>query len=345
MASSNVQPSEIFKAGNVAVITGASSGIGRATARRCASLGMKVVMADVDVAELAQAKAEVQSLASNAEDVLAVPTDVSSQADVEALKELTLGAFGGQCHFLMNNAGIQLLNGGPLETGGTWEKTLAVNTWGPIYGCQAFVPAMQASGQPGLVVNTGSKQGITAPPGNLAYNMSKAALKCFTEGLEHDLRNSPSSSGATSKVHAALLVPGWVNTSIALKPKRKAAAAAAAVAAAVAAAAAEAEGGSAGDAQAAAAAATEAFDAASVFHEGNPASAAWMPDQVVDFMLEELSKNNFYIICPDNDVTREVDNLRMTWAMQDVTENRAPLSRWHPDYKDAFAEYVSAGKK
>jgi len=70
-----------------------------------------------------------------------------------------------------------------------------------------------------------------------------------------------------------------------------------------------------------------------------------MPDQVVDFMLEELSKNNFYIICPDNDVTREVDNLRMTWAMQDVTENRAPLSRWHPDYKDAFAEYVSAGKK
>ena len=81
------------------------------------------------------------------------------------------------------------------------------------------------------------------------------------------------------------------------------------------------------------------------FHEDNPASGAWMPQQVVDFMISELDRGLFYIICPDNDVDRETDNLRMTWTMQDITLNRPPLSRWHPEYKDKFTEFLKANKK
>lgn len=150
------------------------------------------------------------------------------------------------------------------------------------------------------------------PPGNLTYNMSKAALKCYTEGLEHHLR-----SVGGGKLRSALLIPGWVNTSIMLKSIRQE----------------KLDKG-------------EAFDANSVFfHEAKPADGAWMPSQVVDFMLEELSKGRFYIVCPDNDVDRETDNLRMTWTMQDITQDRPPLSRWHDDYKEKFSAFVEENKK
>merc|ERR1719277_2977153 len=118
----------------------------------------------------------------------------------------------------MNNAGVGT-GGGALAPLKDWQRTIDVNAWGPIHGCQAFVPSMKASGKPGLIVNTGSKQGITMPPGNLSYNVSKAALKAYTEGLQHELRQE-------SKLRAALLVPGWMNTSIMLKSKRSEAAAA-----------------------------------------------------------------------------------------------------------------------
>jgi hypothetical protein len=89
----------------------------------------------------------------------------------------------------------------------------------------------------------------------------------------------------------------------------------------------------------------ETFDDSSVpFHEEVPADGAWMPSQVVEFMVKELDKGRFYIICPDNDVDRETDNLRMTWTMQDITEDRPPLSRWHPEYKEKFNEYLEANK-
>jgi short-subunit dehydrogenase len=166
---------------------------------------------------------------------------------------------------------------------------------------------MEDMKEPGIIVNTGSKQGITMPPGNLTYNMSKAALKTYTEGLEHALRQEPS-----RLLRAALLVPGWVNTSIVKKTMRDNAVAAG-----------------------------ETFDESNVpFHEEAPADGAWMPSKVVKFMVEELDKGRFYIICPDNDVDRKTDNLRMTWTVQDITENRPPLSRWHPDYTDKFSEYL-----
>ena len=74
---------------------------------------------------------------------------------------------------------------------------------------------------------------------------------------------------------------------------------------------------------------------------GEKPPGSWWPEQVADFMLERMSAGDFYIICPDNDVTRPIDNARMTWAMQDLTQNRPPLSRWHPDYEHAFAEFLA----
>lgn len=303
--------SRVLAAGNVAVITGSSSGIGKAVARHCAQLGMKVFMADIDEKELIEAVKEVGAVAKGgADDVRGVPTDV---ADAEAVGRLKDAAFAatGAVHFLMNNAGMERKGTGPLAPLEAWRRVVDVNTFGPINGCQTFVPAMKASGQPGLIVNTGSKQGITMPPGNTAYNMSKAALKVYTEGLEHELRSDPD-----NKLTAALLVPGWVNTSIALKAARD-------------------EAEKTGE---------EWDDSKAFFHEGKPQADAWMPQQIVEFMIQELDKGRFYIMCPDNDVDRETDNLRMTWTMQDITQDRPPLSRWHPEYKDAFAAFVAESK-
>ncbi|MBB5457032.1 SDR family oxidoreductase [Paraburkholderia sp. Cpub6] len=111
----------------------------------------------------------------------------------------------------MNNAGIQP---GSVMFGAAanWERVLDVNLWGVICGTQTFVPAMIARGRPGLVINTGSKQGITTPPGDPAYNISKAGLKAFTEALQHELRNTPG-----CRISAHLLIPGFVFTELAAR--------------------------------------------------------------------------------------------------------------------------------
>jgi hypothetical protein len=143
------------------------------------------------------------------------------------------------------------------------------------------------AGKPAAIVNTGSKQGITTPPGDTAYNVSKAGIKVLTEGLQHTLRNI-----AGCQVSAHLLVPGFTFTGMTRR------------------------------------------------RTDEKPPGAWTPEQVVEFMLERIGAGDFYIICPDNDVTRQMDNARMTWAMQDITQNRPPLSRWHPDYEHAFAEFL-----
>jgi len=68
--------------------------------------------------------------------------------------------------------------------------------------------------------------------------------------------------------------------------------------------------------------------------------AAWTPDQTVDFMTERLAAGSFYILCPDNDVPRALDEQRILWAAGDIVENRPPLSRWHPDYAEAFKAFL-----
>ena len=273
---------------HVAVVTGAASGIGFAAARAFAGLGMKVAIADRD-AEGLKAAGQVLATLVGEENVLAAPTDVARREAVQALHEQVTTRFGA-VHVLMNNAGIQPGSAmfGPTET---WERILAVNLGGIVNGTQIFAPGMIAGGAPGLIINTGSKQGITTPPGDPAYNVSKAGVKAFTEALQHELRGT-----AGCKVSAHLLIPGFVYTPLTAKGRPE-----------------------------------------------QPAGA-WTPEQTVDFMLERLGAGDFYILCPDTDTPRALDEKRMAWAMGDIIENRPPLSRWHPDYAEAFAAFVKAGR-
>jgi NAD(P)-dependent dehydrogenase (short-subunit alcohol dehydrogenase family) len=270
--------------GRVAVITGGASGIGLAAAKRFAGLGLRIAIADLAASDLERAAKEIRS--GGKAEVLTVSTDVSRMEEVMRLKERVYAAFG-EVGILMNNAGTGN-GGGPFENYDGWQRVLGTNLWGVINGIQAFTDAMIAQGTPAAIVNTGSKQGITTPPGDTAYNVSKAGVKVATEGLQHVLRNTPG-----CKVTAHLLVPGWVHTGLTAR-------------------------------------------------EGGPKPAgAWAPDQVIVRLMDSMGKGDFYIICPDNEVTSEIDRKRILWAAGDLAENRPPLSRWHPDYKDAFAAFLA----
>lgn len=271
-----------LNAQSVAVITGGAAGIGLAAACRFGAQGMRVVLVDLGADRLATASALVSD--AGALEVMVAECDVSDRAAVEALEASVTARFGG-ADIVMSNAGIQPGSAlfSPVEV---WRKILEVNLWGMIHCAQVFAPGMIARGRPGMIINSGSKQGITTPPGDPAYNVAKTGVKSFTEALEHELRNSG------GKISAHLLIPGFVFTELTRNGR------------------------------------TEKPD------------AAWTPDQIADFMVEALNNGDFYVLCPDNDVDRVTDEKRMAWAMGDVINNRPPLSRWHPDYGDAFAQYM-----
>jgi NAD(P)-dependent dehydrogenase (short-subunit alcohol dehydrogenase family) len=194
-------------AGNVAVVTGAASGIGFAAASRFATLGMKVVLADRAGEALERATREVAaSSPEGTAAVIGIGTDVSRRDEVVTLRDTVTERFG-PVSVLMNNAGVGNNPGQPWENSGAWRALVDVNLWGVVYGCEAFVPGMLARSEPALVINTGSKQGITSPPGNAAYNMSKAALRNFSESLAHALRGA-----ANGRISAHLLIPGFTHT-------------------------------------------------------------------------------------------------------------------------------------
>ena len=175
-------PHPALAAGNAAVVTGGASGIGLATAKRFAELGLRVCLADLSEDALKQAVDEL----GGGENVMAQATDVSDRASVDRLAEAVEERFG-PVSVVMNNAGTGG-GGDALSNPEGWQRVLGVNLWGVIHGVQRFVPALVESDRPGLVINTGSKQGITQPPGDTAYNVSKAGVKALTEGLAHTLR-------------------------------------------------------------------------------------------------------------------------------------------------------------
>ena len=279
-------PHPVMSPDHVAVITGGASGIGLAAAQKFASLGMKVCVADLGHDRLAAAEAELVSASpGGAANVMTMSVDVSQAEEVLSLEAAVRRRFGGT-DLLMNNAGIQPGSSmfGPAEN---WQRILGVNLWGVIHGSQVFAPRMIERGRAGLIINTGSKQGITTPPGDPAYNVSKAGVKAFTEALQHELRNTKE-----GLVTAHLLIPGFVFTGLTAKGRTE-----------------------------------------------KPAGA-WTAEQTVDFMIERLEAGDFYILCPDNDVPRGLDERRILWAAGDMVENRPPLSRWHPNYAEAFAQFV-----
>jgi NAD(P)-dependent dehydrogenase (short-subunit alcohol dehydrogenase family) len=243
-----------------------------------------VCIADVDQNRLAEAATKLSSVTGPA-NVMTFAVDVGRAESVADLERGVRERFGGT-DVLMNNAGIQ--PGSTLfAEPDNWQRIIAVNMWGIINGSRIFAPNMIARGKPGLIINTGSKQGITTPPGDPAYNVSKAGVKAFTEALQHELRNTKD-----CRIAAHLLIPGFVFTGLTAKGRTE-----------------------------------------------KPAGA-WTPEQTVEFMLTRLEADDFYILCPDNDVPRALDEKRMLWAAGDIVENRPPLSRWHPDYAGAFKRFV-----
>jgi NAD(P)-dependent dehydrogenase (short-subunit alcohol dehydrogenase family) len=190
--------------GKVAVVTGAGSGIGRGLARKAATEGMKVVLADVEPAALTEAEEEVALLGA---ETFAVPTDVSDAGAVEALAAAAYDRFGS-VHLVCLNAGV-------FQAGVSWERTeadwawvLGVNLWGPIHGVRAFVPRLIEQGGPAHIVVTSSMAGMMTVPYSGPYVVSKFGAASLAECLAHDL------AAQGSEIGVSCLVPGAVDTKI-----------------------------------------------------------------------------------------------------------------------------------
>lgn len=267
--------------GRVAVVTGAASGIGLAAARKFGEAGMRIVLVDIDADSLERAVADLKSTGINAR---AVRADVSRGEDMARVKT-EADAFG-EVSVLMNNAAREGGDGLFADIA-KWKATLDINVGGVLHGIQLFVPDMISVNWLCMVINTGSKQGITLPPGDTAYNVSKAALRALTESLAHELL------ATNDRVSAHLLIPGFTYTGLTRARGIK-----------------------------------------------EKPAAAWTAEQVVEFMWPALAHGDFYILCPDNDVARVTDEKRIRWAADDIIKNRPALSRWHPDYKQAFADHM-----
>lgn len=193
-----------ISSGDVAVITGAGSGIGRALAQHAALLGMRVVAADVEQPKLDETVRLITDAGGTA---IGVPTDVSVAESVQALADAAYDTYG-DVHVLCNNAGV-------FSGGLVWERTIAdwnwvmgVNLYGIVHAINSFVPRMIAAGHPSHIVNTASMGGLITNGYSGPYYSSKFAAVGVSECLAHDLR------GAGAPVGVSVLVPSLIATSI-----------------------------------------------------------------------------------------------------------------------------------
>jgi Short-chain dehydrogenases of various substrate specificities len=190
--------------GEVAVITGAASGLGLGLARACAARGMKLALADIQGPELDRIAGELQKEGS---DVLALTTDVAEVDNVELLAHRVYQRFG-EVHFLFNNAGVlgktsmldAMLN--------DWEWIIGVNMWGIIHGVRAFVPRMLAGGKEGRVINIVGGAGFLSGPGLGIYRMTKHAVVALSESLYHELAITG------SKIKVSVVSPAFIKSNL-----------------------------------------------------------------------------------------------------------------------------------
>ncbi|GEC65042.1 oxidoreductase [Novacetimonas hansenii] len=222
-------------------------------------------------------------------EVLTVMGDVTDDTVLLRLRDQTLTRFG-DVGLLVNNVGV-LSKAGPWDSPDEWDQTLNVNFRAVLSAQHLFVPHMIAANRPSAVVNLGSKEGITTPPGHAAYSVAKAAVKVLTEQLAHELLVSTGGS-----VSAHLLVPGYTWTPM-------------------------------------------NFHGKDGPHDRKP-EAAWTAEQVVDYFLQRLFSEDFYILCPDNEVTSEMDMRRIQWSADDMIHNRPALSRWNPAWAQKFMQWM-----
>ena len=188
----------------VAVITGGASGIGLGIAERCVQEGMKVVLADINPTDLAEAEA---SLKARGGAVLSVRTDVAKRSDVETLAKKALDTFG-TVHLLVNNAGVAAGSNPWEATWNDWEWVMGVNLWGVIHGVKIFTPIMLAQNTDSHIVNTSSGAGLMGYYPAVCYSVTKHAVVALSENLSVSLaqRNAP--------VKVSVLCPGFVKTRI-----------------------------------------------------------------------------------------------------------------------------------
>lgn len=270
---------KILQRRGIAVVTGGASGVGLAAAKHLAQQGFEPLLVDLDADALDKGAQEIRDAGGTAH---ICQTDVS---DAEAVARMADQAFDlGPVSVVMNNAGMATNTTCWSDPEG-WRKIFDVNFFGIVNGVQAFVPRLIEAGTPAAIINTGSKQGITTPPGNPAYNASKAAVKVLTEQLAHELRT------AEVPIDTHLFVPGFTYTAMIARimPEKPA--------------------------------------------------GAWTSEEAVDYLFKEVAKGTFYVLCPDNMVTEEIDAKRVLWNAQDIAERRPPLSRWHSDWTEAFQKF------
>ncbi|EXF74641.1 short-chain dehydrogenase/reductase [Colletotrichum fioriniae PJ7] len=244
-------PPFTFAASKTALITGGASGIG--LAKKCLGHGMKVLIVDNNDGFLASAR--------------------------------------GRIDFLFLNAGIQPSSA--WDDPSAFQNIFNVNFYGVMNGITTFksvVSSLSSFSSAAAIVITGSKQGITNPPGNPAYSASKFAVRTIAEHLSYDLRDSSPSTSVF------LLVPGWTVTSLRRSEEERTSA--------------------------------------------EKPAAPWTPEQVADYLEAKVVIDEFYVICPDNEVTEEMDAKRMLWAAEDVVQRRPALSRWREEYKGGFEAWV-----